>query len=59
VLDRIGATPELYPLVLLDVRRAPVRRFPYSIFYRIESDQVLVLAAFHGRRHPRVWRERI
>jgi plasmid stabilization system protein ParE len=27
-LSRIGDTPELYPEVHKDVRRAPVRRFP-------------------------------
>ena len=59
VLDQISVTPELYPQVLLDVRRAPVRRYPYSIFYRIEPGQVIVLAVLHGRRHPRAWQERI
>lgn len=58
-LDQISVTPELYPQVLLDVRRAPVRRYPYAIFYRIEPGQVMVLAVLHGRRHPRAWQERI
>jgi plasmid stabilization system protein ParE len=58
-LDQISVTPELYPQVLVGVRRALVRRYPYSIFYRIESGQIIVLAVLHGRRHPSAWQERI
>jgi len=58
VLDRIGATPELYAQVFQEVRRAVVRRFPYSVFYKIEPQQVVVLAVFHSRRDPKIWQAR-
>jgi hypothetical protein len=35
-----------------------LHRFPYSIFYRIVSRQVVVIACFHGKRNPTVWRSR-
>jgi plasmid stabilization system protein ParE len=35
-----------------------LRRFPYSLFYRIIDDQVIVVACMHGRRHPRRWQSR-
>ena len=34
------------------------RRFPYSIFYTAESQQIVVLAVFHARRDPAVWQAR-
>jgi hypothetical protein len=34
------------------------RRFPYSLIYRVIGDDVFVLACFHGKRNPRVWRSR-
>jgi len=58
VLDRISATPELYAQVFQDVRRAVVQRFPYAVFYKIEPQQVVVLAVFHSRRDPKIWQER-
>ncbi len=58
VFDGIGAGPEMYATVFQDVRRATVRRFPYSVFYRVEPHRVVVLAVFHGKRDPRIWRER-
>src|SRR3954466_12490981 len=58
VFDRISNTPELHAVVHRDIRRALVRKFPYSVFYRIRSGQVVVLAVFHGKRDPRVWKRR-
>ena len=58
VLDRISATPELYAQIFQDVRRAVVRRFPYSVLYKVEPQQVVVLAVFHSRRDPKIWQAR-
>lgn len=57
--DRIVARPRLYQVVLADIRRAPVRRFPYLIFYRVEPEQIVVISVFHSSRDPRVWQSRI
>lgn len=54
----IAENPERFPAFRKDIRRAVLRRFPYSIFYRIVSGHVVVIACFHGKRHPRVWRLR-
>ncbi len=58
VLDRISATPELHATVYREVRKALVRQFPYSIYYRIRTDRVVVLAVFHNKRNPNVWKSR-
>ncbi len=54
----IQRNPELYPVVYRGVRRALVRRFPYSIYYRVESGSITVLACLHSRSHPRHWESR-
>jgi toxin ParE1/3/4 len=46
VFDRISATPEMYATVYREVRKALVRRFPYSVYYRLRPDRVVVLAVF-------------
>src|SRR5437763_1662515 len=58
VFGQIGATPELYPEVHAGLRRAPVRRFPYGVFYRLRNDRVEVVAVFHDRRDPSAWQDR-
>ena len=49
-LARIARDPETYPFVYRDIRRVLLRRFPYALYYVVESDRVTVIACFHGRR---------
>lgn len=58
VYDRIAANPLLHQTVFGDVRRAVVRRFPFSILYRAHADRVEILAVFHGSRDPSIWQAR-
>jgi plasmid stabilization system protein ParE len=59
VIDRISIHPELHGIVLEDIRRAAVRRFPYSVFYRVTSARIDVLAVFHDSRDPAEWQRRV
>lgn len=58
VFDRIAANPLLHQVVLGDVRKAVVTRFPYCVFYRPHADRVEVLAVFHTSRDPAGWQDR-
>ena len=58
VFDRISANPLLHATVFQDVRKALVKRFPYSVFYRAEPTQLLVIAVFHHKRDPSIWQGR-
>ena len=58
MVQTIAENPERFPVIRKDIRRSVLRRFPYSIFYRIVSEHVVVIACFHGKRNPRVWRLR-
>lgn len=49
--------PQRFPVVLENVQRVRVRRFPYSIFFRVRGDRLIVLSVFHARRNPIIWRE--
>lgn len=50
--SHLRTQPVLYQRVEGDVRRAVLRRFPYSLFYVIEQDQVIVLAFMHQHQKP-------
>lgn len=58
-LEAIARAPTAYRVVELDVRRALLRTFPYGLLYRVRGDSVFVVACFHGKRNPRVWRRRL
>jgi toxin ParE1/3/4 len=58
ILALLEATPETFPLVLQDIRRVLLRRFPYEVFYVVGPQQVTVIACMHGHRDPATWQTR-
>lgn len=58
VIERISRTPEMYAVVYQDIRRALTRRFPYAVYYRVESNAVVVVGVLHTRRDPQEWQAR-
>jgi plasmid stabilization system protein ParE len=50
--------PARFPIKHRDIRCVQARRFPYSVFYRIEAHRIVVLAVFHARRDPAIWQTR-
>ena len=46
--------PAAYALVEGDCRRILLRRFPFSLVYRAQAEEFLVIAVFHHRRDPSV-----
>ncbi len=57
-LATISGNPEMYAVLRDETRAAPLRRFPYVIYYRIEAGAVVILAVVHGHRDPQVWMRR-
>jgi plasmid stabilization system protein ParE len=61
-LTAIERTPTSYPVVhehgSRHLRRALLRRFPYSLIYFIEGQVIIVIACFHGSRDPKDWQRR-
>lgn len=55
---QIRALPNVSRKVYLDLRRKLVRRFPYAVFYRVDEDQITVVAVYHCKRDPRGWQKR-
>ena len=53
--DAIEHYPQMFAQVHREVRRALVSRFPYAVFYRVESACVVVLTVLHTARDPRLW----
>jgi plasmid stabilization system protein ParE len=56
-IDRIQERPLSFQRVRGDTRRAVLDRFPYSVYFRLLEDDVVVVAV-HGRQHPRRWQSR-
>lgn len=51
----IAEAPERWPVVRDNIRRRLIRRFPYSLLYRIDPAEIIILAVMHQKRHPSYW----
>jgi len=51
----IGRHPELFAVAHDEVRRAIISRFPFAVFFLVESDRVVVLRVLHTARNPDLW----
>lgn len=59
VFDRIAVMPQMHAVVFADIRKAVVRRFPYCVLYRSDDVRVEVIAVFHSKRDPTIWKSRV
>ena len=54
----IARQPGLFRQVRGSIRRAVIRRFPYTIHFVEEAERIVVLAVFHASRDPAEVRRR-
>jgi plasmid stabilization system protein ParE len=54
-IERIKLNPEFYPTVVEDIRKIQINKFPFSVFYKIEEDLLVILRLFHNKRKPIEW----
>jgi plasmid stabilization system protein ParE len=58
VLTLVASNPGLFPRYDDEHRFAMLRRFPYSVVYRVLPDGLYVIAVAHSRRKPGYWHGR-
>jgi plasmid stabilization system protein ParE len=55
----IEQNPEAWPPYEHGTRHYLLRRYPFSVVYRIETMRILVVAVAHGHRRPGYWASRL
>jgi len=54
-LRAISEHPEAGRIMLGQVRRRLLRRFPYGLLYRLKPDVIRILAVMNVKRRPAYW----
>lgn len=57
-IKSIAESPERWSQTVRGERRFLLSRFPYTILYRVQSDEVFITAVAHQSRRPGYWRDR-
>ena len=55
----VQRNPAMYPVAIDEFRRAPLRRFPFEIFYETVKTTITIYAVFHCSQSPQKWRARL
>ena len=58
VLASIGQMPEIFGILHRRTRAAPLAHHKYNIYYRVESDKVIITAVQHASADPKKWQRR-
>ena len=58
-VERMAANPFQFPTEWRNVRHARARHFPYSLYFVVEGETLIVIACFQASRDPMRWRERV
>jgi len=59
VISVIISHPRAAKKVRGTIRSKVLFHFPYSLFYSIESDLILIVAVAHQKKRPTYWRNRL
>ena len=59
-IQTVLLSPTAWPVVEEpQIRRYLLKRFPYSLYYRCEQEQVSIYAVMHFSRRPGYWHYRV
>jgi plasmid stabilization system protein ParE len=58
-LAEIEQHPDAWPMYDHGTRHYLLRRYPFSVVYRVEPARILIVAVAHGRRRPAYWTSRL
>lgn len=59
IVDSLRVHPHLGHGVDRNLRRMLVHRFPFSLIYSVELDEILIVAVAHHGRRPGYWQGRL
>jgi plasmid stabilization system protein ParE len=57
-LRRVAESPNRFPVRLAPFHEAVLRRFPFTVVFRVRQERVEIIAVAHQSRRPGYWRHR-
>ena len=57
-IKRIKINPLQFPIKQKDIRKAVLKRFPFTIYFVVNEKLITVFAIFHNSRNPVIWKKR-
>ena len=58
-IEKIAVDPGIWPRYVAGTQRFLLKRFPFSVVFRLVSNRIQVVAIAHRRRKPGYWKGRL
>ena len=58
-LTLIRQHPEIFPVSVVECRRALISKFPFEIIYEKKENRIVVYSVFNCSQNPQKWKSRI
>jgi len=58
-IEKITENPKTWPRLIAGTQRFLMKRFPFSVVFRLTPNRMEVVAIAHGRRKPGYWKGRL
>lgn len=55
LIAAIRHRPSQWPVMKRGIRKARMARFPYAVYFELQSGQIQIYAVSHQRRRPLYW----
>lgn len=56
-VEKLSPFPEAFRMVSAPYRRIRLAKFPYSLFFRIDPAEIVIVGFFHQHSEPAKWRD--
>jgi plasmid stabilization system protein ParE len=58
VFGLISINPEIFRTRHKNLRLVNLDVFPYQVVYRVHNETIEIIAVFHSKRNPKIWKHR-
>lgn len=59
IIDLLRSSPKIGTPLDFGFRKFPLKKFPFSLYYEIRVDVLVIVAVGHHSRQPDYWKSRI
>lgn len=59
VVHSVVENPQVGTVVRQPIRRRLILGFPFGILYRVDANEIVIIAVMHLSRHPGYWADRV
>jgi len=58
-ISLIVKNPLAFARIYFQIRRSNTHKFPYSLYYKVQENEIIIIAVIHNSRDENKWKNRL